>query len=386
MGGEIYRGNLKRSSLLFRDKLHLAHAIDAPGSRLAIFGPRVMTRTYLVDGKQTLQSKQTNLLLIESLGRYVASTIDDKKTELTPIIASQAILRTKTLFAKGNYADKYELPNKTQKKPEKHPWFSGEHRGMRTEMLDQRRKYQHTKDPHDAGLYCLLRGAYHRALKAAENVYNNEKLNSLLESARGGISALYSLFRKSPHSNVVDTEVFYEHCQALFNNEQVEEPKTIPTCQPLHHPLLAHFTAEEIEGTISKFRSKATSTIGISPYALKLMVNQISPHLAYIFNKCLTTVKFPLEWLESKVFFIHKKGPTNNPNNFRSIAIQNPFLKTFVSQNASQISSKKITSSLLFNSASESSGLLLGLQRSCSKQLIHALKQNLSLKKRLLAS
>jgi len=37
------------------------------------------------------------------------------------------------------------------------------------------------------------------------------------------------------------------------------------------------------------------------------------------------------EWLESKIFFIHKDGDKNDPSNYRTIAIQNAFLKVFSS-------------------------------------------------------
>jgi len=234
--------------------------------------------------------------------------------------------------------DKNELPPKPPKKLLKHPWYTGDHKSMREEMLDQLHKYRTTKDPQDAGVYSLLRGAYHRALKSAETLFKTTQLNSMLESAKGGFTNLFPLFRRRQNTNAIDTEVFYEHCNILFNSNDVHEPQTIPTCQAEFHPLLAEFTMKEIEDTISNFHSKATSTIGISPHFLKGIVKSISPHLKSVFNKCVSSTKFPLRWLESKVFFIHKKGPQDNPNNFRSIAIQNPYLKTFMSMLTKRLS------------------------------------------------
>ena len=40
--------------------------------------------------------------------------------------------------------------------------------------------------------------------------------------------------------------------------------------------------------------------------------------------------KFPLNWLESCLFFIYKKGDKADPGNYRTISIENPFLKCFM--------------------------------------------------------
>ena len=49
-------------------------------------------------------------------------------------------------------------------------------------------------------------------------------------------------------------------------------------------------------------------------------VDQLIKPLSYLFNKIYTTKKVPEQWLISKIFPVHKKGPTNSIENYRPIS------------------------------------------------------------------
>ena len=76
-------------------------------------------------------------------------------------------------------------------------------------------------------------------------------------------------------------------------------------------------------------KSKATSTCGVSPYNLNQLKEVISTPLSKVFSYCLKECTMIPEWLKSKIFFIHEDVDTNEPTNYRIIAIQNAFLKVF---------------------------------------------------------
>jgi len=110
----------------------------------------------------------------------------------------------------------------------------------------------------------MLRGAYHRALRAAERVYDLEVLESFIESSKSsGIAALYGLFRKNSGSNIVDPSSFREYCENLFKSTSKTIFSRITTCEQLYHELTADLSMEEVRTTIDKFKSKATTTLGI---------------------------------------------------------------------------------------------------------------------------
>ena len=59
------------------------------------------------------------------------------------------------------------------------------------------------------------------------------------------------------------------------------------------------------------------------------MKREICTPLTRIFNNVLSYGLFPDKWLETAMFFLHKKGNKEDPDNYRSICIQNPILKCF---------------------------------------------------------
>lgn len=93
--------------------------------------------------------------------------------------------------------------------------------------------------------------------------------------------------------------------------------------------MIKPITNAELENNFKRLTSKAKSTSGISPWQIKNFSNILLDILRKCFNKCLGDGIFPEKWLEAAVFFLHKKKNKKDPNNYRSISIQNPFLKLF---------------------------------------------------------
>ena len=86
-------------------------------------------------------------------------------------------------------------------------------------------------------------------------------------------------------------------------------------------------TENELDEAFSHIKSKAKSTSGLSPDDIKQLV-EIKEPLLKVYNNALRYGKFPeTKWLETTIFFLYKKGELDDPNNYRSINIQNPLLK-----------------------------------------------------------
>jgi len=98
---------------------------------------------------------------------------------------------------------------------------------------------------------------------------------------------------------------------------------------PQEHELLQPITAEEVDASLSSQKSSAPSTLGVSPVDLKNVKDKLISPLSSVFTWCVKNATFPNEWLESSLFFLYKKGSRSDPNNFRTINVQNPFLKCF---------------------------------------------------------
>ena len=82
---------------------------------------------------------------------------------------------------------------------------------------------------------------------------------------------------------------------------------------------------------MEKFTSKAKSASGLSPKDLKVIGVYLAPYLAKIFTTVLEgRALLPEVWMESAMVFMFKAGDKQDPNNFRMLFIQCPFLKTFM--------------------------------------------------------
>ena len=84
---------------------------------------------------------------------------------------------------------------------------------------------------------------------------------------------------------------------------------------------------------IKSFKSKAKSSFGISAKDIKDLGPEAAQYQAKTFSSIIKReIKFPTTWLESEIFFIYKgEGNKGKPENYRSLAIQNAILKTFMS-------------------------------------------------------
>jgi len=86
----------------------------------------------------------------------------------------------------------------------------------------------------------------------------------------------------------------------------------------------------EVNAAFQHQKSRAPSVSGLSPHDLKSICTSIAKPLSTIFTHFLMSSSFFLDWLRSSVFFIYKgKGARDDPNNHRSICIQDPFAKVF---------------------------------------------------------
>jgi len=66
---------------------------------------------------------------------------------------------------------------------------------------------------------------------------------------------------------------------------------------------------------------KSTGPDELSPRILKESCNEIAPILTYIFNQSLATGIVPEDWLLANIFALHKKGPKEQPENYRPISL-----------------------------------------------------------------
>ena len=161
-----------------------------------------------------------------------------------------------------------------------------------------------------------------------------EKLQGLEQTQELGLRALYNVARKLPSSSSsaqVPLRAWYDYYSDLY--QTFDEPTflgipTAPTEKA--SKLLDPVSDVEVFNCLNHQSSKALGFNDISPVNLKALASELTPLLTRIFNHILTEKgRFPHPWLNTVLFFLHKKGSFKDPGNYRSLAIEDPFLKVF---------------------------------------------------------
>ena len=202
--------------------------------------------------------------------------------------------------------------------------------------------------------YLLCRTAYHTHLRNSKKAISISNAENLVTSAkRKGIQVLYRHARPSVNfSSSIPLPDLASYTSSLLTDPNASVATTpifpIPSCETETHPLLASISTAEVSAVLQQLRSKAKSASSIaSPHDLNLLSDALAPLLSKVFNNCLRTSTFPSSWCESVFFFLHKKGSRSNPTNYRTICVENSFLKAFMSILAKRFDSYVEDNSLL---------------------------------------
>ena len=94
---------------------------------------------------------------------------------------------------------------------------------------------------------------------------------------------------------------------------------------------------------------KSTGADGISALMLKRTAHVISLSLKILFNRSLTTGKFPRDWKFARVVPVPKSGARDNPANYRPISLL-PISKVLERQLSERLPKRSFSSSMGFHS------------------------------------
>jgi hypothetical protein len=190
-------------------------------------------------------------------------------------------------------------------------------------------------------VYLGCRRELHRAVRQHKLALKHSSVAKLVEATQAnGIRALYRTAKAASSSSsavsLQDWFHFFSDLYQSFDEPVFREFASAPS--EAASKLLAPFSEMEVHAALEHQSSKATSLNGTSPADLKAMSSVLAPILAKVFSSFLGGNRIPAAWLSSVFFFLHKKGAISDPNNYRSLAIEDPFLKVLTTLLTSRIS------------------------------------------------
>ena len=102
--------------------------------------------------------------------------------------------------------------------------------------------------------------------------------------------------------------------------------KSMNEVGPLDDPI----TEDEVIWSLKSLKNnKATGKDGIKNEILKCESISLYKALTYTFNTILNNKNYPKQWLQNIITPIHKAGDSNDPNNYRGIAVSDSLNKVF---------------------------------------------------------
>jgi len=287
------------------------------------------------------------------------------------------------LAGRLNEAFDSALTTKKRRSPNK-PWWSSFLSDLRRRALSLLHAFRADPSPAASRRYSIARAAYNLQCRTAKFLHNVSSSDNIATSAlNSDFSSLYRKAKSFAGHISIPIDSLRTHCGNLFSLLPSPVLHRLPSVPPESHPLLAPFNVSEVAAALKKMKSTAKDLNGLAPADLK----RLSIHFVDIFKSTFDSVlfhgHFPRCWMNQSMFFLYKKGDKKDPKNYRSIAIENVFLKLFMTLIASRLTNY-----------CESSGVFPSLQfgfrknRSCMSaiSLLHELAADrLSKKRRIYA-
>ena len=137
----------------------------------------------------------------------------------------------------------------------------------------------------------------------------------------------------------VSSDAWFSYFEKLFSTPELPETEEdlpdlfdgaeVPNIdnETLDDPI----TNDEIVNSIKSLKSACAAGLdGTCMEMYKCTIDTTLPYLNSLFNSILSSRQFPQEWCLSLITPVHKKGPRDDPNNYRAISVVNSLSKIFM--------------------------------------------------------
>jgi len=245
-------------------------------------------------------------------------------------------------------------------------WWDGECRLAKHEKQCMLLKYRSNKSDANRRLYVNYRNKFKTVCKRKKEMHKRliqKRIYDSLSDTKRCWRTLKSL-SVNDTSNSISASTWYDYFKDLLNvNVNVDKNHYAVIKQTLsdhaqnctycivNTPLCLNmlFTNEEVSNVLKSFaNNKAPGLDGIVIEMVKAGKEILLPYLVSLFNLILNTGTFPLEWSKAILMPLHKKGHTNDVNNYRGIALLSVLGKVFTKCLTVRLSNYYETQKLMF--------------------------------------
>ena len=214
-------------------------------------------------------------------------------------------------------------------KNRKNEWFDVECKNARKNVRKLLTKFCKTRDKEDRHVYCKARREYNNLLYKKEKEYKEGLLCKLVNSAHDQQDFWETLRKITPKKvsvhNTISNDEWHQHFKRVLEREHGVADCDIENDfveQDDLGWLDSAITKEEVLNALKKMKnSKAAGPDGIICELLKYSGDCVVNFLVKYFNALFDNGIYPVQWTESIIFPLFKKGNANDPNNYRGISL-----------------------------------------------------------------
>ena len=233
--------------------------------------------------------------------------------------------------------------------------FTEECSNLRANFKKNQRKFKSSK-PQDNNLkinMLIAQKKYRREINMQKRIKKENDINSLKKIEKSDPKLFWKSVKnlinntKFDDSDNISDQDWVDYFHRLYNKQDsnnqnqfsqyiTESLKVLEKQQPAlnqsHILLNGNITKEEIVTNIKSLKNgKSVGTDMISGEMLKCCIenDRMTESIQILFNNLLNTGTYPTQWNCSLITPIHKSGPTDNPHNYRGIAVSTCISKVY---------------------------------------------------------
>lgn len=221
-------------------------------------------------------------------------------------------------------------------------WFDAEcqrKKRLVKRLLQSYRRAKTDKDKRDKRIgYVEERKEYVKLRKEKKAEFDKKRLQKLKESVEDPKlfwATIRSINRKTMVYNEITSRQWYDHFFSVFNTCNIEQESTLTRdfeneelpSEPLFDDPI---TTDEVKASIAYLKNgKSAGPDRIISEMLKHGGTPVIEFLVSLFNILFDSGSFPAIWCKSIIVPIFKKGDSNNPNNYRGVALTSIISKVY---------------------------------------------------------
>ena len=206
-------------------------------------------------------------------------------------------------------------------------WYDSECKEARKDVRKKLKLYRRTLCANDRHEFCKARREYKHLLTRKKKKHNSSMIQMLVSNVHNQKNFWNTVQKVIPKQKMVKNEItvqeWFTHFKELLEKEELPQLEgDMDESENEDCFLNQPITREEVTRAIQKLKlNKAAGPDGIIGELFKYAQSFIISFFVIFFNALFDKGVFPVNWSESIVLPLFKKGDVNNPGNYRGICL-----------------------------------------------------------------